>query len=145
MNNNNMNSSCKGSGQFGNHLTVNGRPYLFDNSKGKSEKTDNSNLGIHSSGCGVNGFRFNSDYKRAKPSGPPISASKFEQENDSQSLSMSLKKANYKPAIFSPEVNNSTQKLYKDKNLKSNFNDEAKLRGESIRVNGLAADCIMED
>ena len=79
-----INSSQKGS-TFLNYTQVSqtkSRPQLFENSKGKSDLSDTSNLGLQSSGR-VNGFRFNSDYKRSKPSGPPISASKFVDENGS--------------------------------------------------------------
>lgn len=44
---------------------VNGKAFGFENSKGKSELTDQSNLSLHSgSGGRVNGFHFNSDFKR---------------------------------------------------------------------------------
>ena len=152
-----LNSCQKGSSnKYAQISQSKSRPQLFENSKGKSDLTDPSNLGLQSSGC-VNGFRFNSDYKRSKPSGPPISASKFVDENGSpQSASLTLKKAGYSQAqkintplkqnYFSPDNAMSGQKLYKEKNAKcGKFNEETKLRGESIRVNGLAMDSIMED
>ena len=120
------------------------------NSKGKSDNLERSNLGLSSSGRGK-GFHFNSDYKRAKLCGPPISASKFVDENDSpQSHTITLKgKQSQKHGItqksttplkkkyFSPEGICSDQKLYKDKSIKLPFNDEVKSRHDTIRTNGI--------
>ena len=94
------------------------KPSALESSKGKSNFSGESKnrYGLSSSG-GATKFAYNSDFKRRKgPSGIPISASKFVDENGSpQSGTISLKKPNassvkksitpLKNNYFSPEEN----------------------------------------